>query len=343
MASCVGSMSSSVTNKRWRSTELSMVSVVFLNPQHSINLYPTEITSRRRPLRDRRPEPIVDDMPESPTVDSPNANTTFPPPPNMTLSPLSSSPSSASPRGSNPLTRALSMATGILRGSRRRSSSYQHEYAAASPRRTQTFGAGRGQGLGLELQGARDAEEDELLTSLEELAQKTEVLTHWADEMYDYVKAFPQSKYNSGETGPVLTVASIEPLPDPKQFSRREGETERLAARRKNADIQAEYNAMTCVALYMLLMSFSQKGIDKLRNYHEHLQMRDPDGELEVSEGFDEGELPSVLLYRYVYVSPCRMNAQRCHGLRTTLSSVTIGLRWSRHGCLLNTWGPRRS
>ena len=48
---------------------------------------------------------------------------------------------------------------------------------------------------------------------------------------------------------------------------------------------------MTCVALYMLLMSFSQKGIDKLRNYHEHLQMRDPEGELEVSEGFDEGEL----------------------------------------------------
>ena len=41
----------------------------------------------------------------------------------------------------------------------------------------------------------RDAEEDELLTSLEELAQKTEVLTHWADEMYDYVKAFPQSEY----------------------------------------------------------------------------------------------------------------------------------------------------
>ena len=59
----------------------------------------------------------------------------------------------------------------------------------------QTFGGARGQGLGLELQGVRDAEEDELLSSLEELAQKTEVLTHWADEMYDYVKAFPQSTY----------------------------------------------------------------------------------------------------------------------------------------------------
>ena len=86
------------------------------------------------------------------------------------------------------------MATGILRGSRRRPSSYQHDYAASQPRRLQTFGGARGQGLGLELQGVRDAEDDELLTSLEELAQKTEVLTHWADEMYDYVKAFPQSE-----------------------------------------------------------------------------------------------------------------------------------------------------
>lgn len=56
---------------------------------------------------------------------------------------------------------------------------------------------------------------------------------------------------------------------------------------------------MTCVALYMLLMSFSQKGIDRLRNYHEHLQMRDPDGELEVSEGFDEGE--SSVFPSYLY------------------------------------------
>ena len=54
---------------------------------------------------------------------------------------------------------------------------------------------------------------------------------------------------------------------------------------------------MTCVALYMLLMSFAQKGIDRLRNFHEHLQMRDPDGELEVSEGFDEGELFSLTCF----------------------------------------------
>ena len=70
---------------------------------------------------------------------------------------------------------------------------------AASPRRAQMFGgpragSGAGVALGLVLQDARDAEEDELLTSLEELAQKTVVMSNWADEMYDYVKAFPQSE-----------------------------------------------------------------------------------------------------------------------------------------------------
>ena len=50
--------------------------------------------------------------------------------------------------------------------------------------------------------------EDELLAALEELAQNTDVFTHWADEMYD-------------------------------------------------ADQEAEYTAVTYVAVYMLLMSFS--------------------------------------------------------------------------------------
>ena len=57
------------------------------------------------------------------------------------------------------------------------------------------FGGPRTPALGLELQYARDAEEDVLLGALEELAQKTEVLAHWAEEMYTYVKAFPQSAF----------------------------------------------------------------------------------------------------------------------------------------------------
>lgn len=56
--------------------------------------------------------------------------------------------------------------------------------------------------------------------------------------------------------------------------------------------MEAEYNAVTCVAVYMLLMSFSQKGIDKLRNFQEHMNMRHPDGDFIVSEGFDDGAFP---------------------------------------------------
>jgi hypothetical protein len=38
---------------------------------------------------------------------------------------------------------------------------------------------------------------------------------------------------------------------------------------------------VTTVVIYMLLMSFSQKEIDKLQNFQEHLRMRHPDGEFE--------------------------------------------------------------
>jgi hypothetical protein len=95
-----------------------------------------------------------------------------------------------------------------------------------------------------------------------------------------------------------------EPLPDPSKFIKREGEAERHAARRKNADVEAEYNAVTCVAVYMLLMTFSQTGIDKLRNHHEHMKMRHPDEDFVVSEGFDAGlsDFPIIRL-RYLTVS----------------------------------------
>lgn len=90
----------------------------------------------------------------------------------------------------------------------------------------------------------------------------------------------------------------VEPLPDPTKFAKREGEAEKHARRRKHADMEAEYNAVTCVAVYMLLMSFSQKGIDKLRNHQEHMKMRHPDGDFVVSEGFDDGRC-SIYLVRF--------------------------------------------
>jgi serine/threonine-protein kinase ULK/ATG1 len=41
--------------------------------------------------------------------------------------------------------------------------------------------------------GEIDPMEDVLLEGLEQLAQKTHVITRWADEMYEFVKSVPQS------------------------------------------------------------------------------------------------------------------------------------------------------
>ena len=74
------------------------------------------------------------------------------------------------------------------------------------------------------------------------------------------------------------------------KFAKRDNESERTAELRRNQDVEAEYNAVTCVALYILLMSFSHKGIDRLRFHQEGMKMRDPEGRLYVSEGFDDGK-----------------------------------------------------
>ena len=47
----------------------------------------------------------------------------------------------------------------------------------------------------------QDPLEEDLLSGLEKLAQKTDVLTRWADEMYEYVKAVPQSEFFSFDSG----------------------------------------------------------------------------------------------------------------------------------------------
>lgn len=239
------------------------------------------------------PQSPADDVQPAPfptyeSTDSPSP-ISFPPPPNPNAPPSSGSPSSLGAR-TNALTRALNAASKKLFGATTspRTSAHYRDYTSSSPRRQQIISS-RGAGLGLDIEGMRDPQEDALLESLEELAQKTEVLARWADEMYELVKKVPQSRLklpldHQSQAHPVT-----EPLPDPEKFERREGEPEKHAARRKNADYQAQYNAVTCVAVNMLLMSFCQKGIDKLRNWHEHMQMRDPDGEYEVSEGFDEG------------------------------------------------------
>ena len=192
----------------------------------------TEISSQpRRPLYDRRVIPTstnydyAAEYPLSPTVNSPTTsnnngatspsiainNITFPPPPNSNIPPLSSSPSSTASRAAtNALNRALSIASKKLFGHSPSRSSSGHSRsspsrdlgsAPPSPRRPQI--------ILLEADGERDPLEDELLGLLEELAQKTDVLTHWADEMYEYVKAIPQSQYFLSLVFVLLTIIPI--------------------------------------------------------------------------------------------------------------------------------------
>lgn len=70
---------------------------------------------------------------------------------------------------------------------------------------------GNGENADVGVGGGVDPMEDELLERLEQLAQKTDVITRWADEMYEYVKAIPQSAY--------LTILfPPSPLPFPSLF-----------------------------------------------------------------------------------------------------------------------------
>lgn len=130
--------------------------------------------------------------PETPLSEIPpsHANITFPPPPNPYAPPeLSSSPSSAASRAAtNALNRALSLASKKLFGATVRGSPPTRDRSApSSPRRPQI--------ISLDPEGEQDPLEDQILGDLEDLAQKTDVLTRWADEMFDYVKAVPQSTY----------------------------------------------------------------------------------------------------------------------------------------------------
>lgn len=147
-------------------------------------------TAPRRPLQERK----IPAMPavESPLfeIPAPQTNTTFPPPPNPyapSAPALSSSPSSTASRAAtNALNRALSLASKKLFGATVRGSPPVRDRSTpSSPRRPQI--------ITLDPEGERDPLEDQILGDLEDLAQKTDVLTHWADEMFEYVKAVPQS------------------------------------------------------------------------------------------------------------------------------------------------------
>ena len=115
---------------------------------------------------------------------------TFPPPPNPGSVPIPTGRTAT-----NALSRALTLASKKLFGasvSIARSPPHFIGYGEGasphSPRMRTTSLGGTGE---------VDPVEDELLGALEQLAQKTHVITRWADEMYEFVKSVPQSAFHA--------------------------------------------------------------------------------------------------------------------------------------------------
>lgn len=109
--------------------------------------------------------------------------TTFPPRPVSGIIPGQGA-TNYSPPLAGALARALSIASKRLFGSRRSRSGYSPPAKKAIIRDIDR--------VSME-DPVYDPVEETLLIGLEELAQKTQVLANWADEMYENVKAIPQS------------------------------------------------------------------------------------------------------------------------------------------------------
>ncbi|EJD51820.1 kinase-like protein [Auricularia subglabra TFB-10046 SS5] len=95
--------------------------------------------------------------------------------------------------------------------------------------------------------------ENALFAGLEDIAQKTHVLGKWADGLFESLRAFR------------------DPATDPA----------RVAALKRRAS-DGEDKAATAIAVYILIMQFSQKALDQLKEYHERI----PPGQL-LGSGFD--------------------------------------------------------
>ncbi|KIM28182.1 hypothetical protein M408DRAFT_23888 [Serendipita vermifera MAFF 305830] len=184
--------------------------------------------------------------------------------------------------GSSALTRALTAATKKLWGTTGNTPTHSPTLISSPasgypPLQIQEVPNGRVNGsprtnqklLGDNTTGDVNPGEEKLLAGLEILAQKVEVITKWADELYETVRNTPQK-----------------PIPDPSKFIPREGESPRQATKRRNHELDMELAAVNCIALYMLIMNFSQNGIDRLQDYMDVVEVG---GEMpSVSPGFDD-------------------------------------------------------
>ncbi|KAF8752365.1 hypothetical protein RHS01_07834 [Rhizoctonia solani] len=112
-----------------------------------------------------------------------------------------------------------------------------------------------------------DPEEEHLLGTLEDLAQKAETIAAWADSKYTLVDARPSK-----------------PIADPARFARAVGETAKGAETRRKHEVEVEMAAVTAIGLYMAVMSFATGAIVIARRFLDGREGA------EVSAGFDEAQ-----------------------------------------------------
>jgi hypothetical protein len=123
------------------------------------------------------------------------------------------------------------------------------------------------------------------LSQLEDLAQKTQVVSKWCDGVYNALKKTQQ-------THP--------------------------SARRFRTAEQAELTPLACINIYMLLVSFAQRAIESIANYQNHIRFTEGREDVALSEGFDDGTV--VQWFPLTRLNPF----QRCHGFVPCMRPVWI-------------------
>ncbi|CAE6406192.1 hypothetical protein ACGC1H_006312 [Rhizoctonia solani] len=204
---------------------------------------PTIRTTKSTPTTTATTAPI-----DVPTSASPSRGNNIPHP-----SPAST-PASA-------LARALNIASKKLFGA----SASSHSGSSAGP--IEGSPAGQRRQILLPPTTEPDAEEELLLGTLEDLAQKAETIAAWADTKYTVVASRP-----------------TKPIADPARFTRAAGESAKGAETRRKHEVEIEMAAVTAIGLYMAVMSFATGAIVIARRF---LDGREG---VEVSAGFDEAQ-----------------------------------------------------
>ncbi|CAE6467887.1 unnamed protein product [Rhizoctonia solani] len=215
---------------------------------------------------------VVDELDHA-RLTRPTVRTTKSTPTSATTAPINV-PTSASPsRGNNipqpspastpanALARALNLASKKLFGT----SASSHSGSSAGP--AESSPAGQRRQILLPPTTGPDAEEELLLGTLEDIAQKAETIAAWADTKYTVVASRP-----------------TKPIADPARFTRAAGESAKGAEARRKHEVEIEMAAVTAIGLYMAVMSFATGAIVIARRFLDGREGA------QVSAGFDEAQ-----------------------------------------------------